>query len=323
VTPPAGARFQALAAALADHRRTLRWVDYRQAEDDCALLARRLREELPADELGGLAAVAIPRGGFVVLGMLSYLLGLRPEQMTPSPAASGTVLVVDDCALSGVRFRHFVATLAGRRVVFAHLYSAPELRRAIAAAEPGVAHVLAAHDLPDRAPERLGGEGELAAWRERWRRRLGPGPYWIGDPAPVVFAWNEPDRPYWDAARDRLESGIHIASPARCLKNRARLGVLPDPRVPRRLEVPDGVATGDFPDGLWLCNAAGEVYSFAGAGAEMWRAIAALGNLEAVEELLADRFAVPRDELRRDLGEFSDELLARGLLAATAPAEPA
>jgi hypothetical protein len=101
----------------------LRYVSYARAQEDCERLAARLVERFGRDELRDFRFVAIPRGGFVVLGMLAYILGLRGSQLEPPHPPDAPLVVVDDCALSGVRFGQFLERVDCSRVVFAHLYS--------------------------------------------------------------------------------------------------------------------------------------------------------------------------------------------------------
>src|ERR671910_1255702 len=101
------ARLEALRWQLEHILPRLRYVGYAQAQEDCERLAARLVERFGRDELRGFRFVAIPRGGFIVLGMLAYILGLERSQLEAAPYsehAGAPLVVVDDCALSGVRF---------------------------------------------------------------------------------------------------------------------------------------------------------------------------------------------------------------------------
>ena len=61
------------------------FITYEAAERDCAQLARMIRDQLGA-ELPSSRFVAIPRGGLIVLGMLSYWLGLSSDQVGEAQA---------------------------------------------------------------------------------------------------------------------------------------------------------------------------------------------------------------------------------------------
>lgn len=193
----------------------LRYVDDSQVRQDCVRLADRLREQL-GDGLSRAKLAAIPRGGLVVLGLLAAILGVDREQLEPPFPEERPLIVVDDCALSGTRFSQFLRGRGSSRVVFAPLYSHPELRAAIEAREPRVESVLSAADIQgerlDRGGARPDGEG-----------------YWAGTTEALAFPWNEPERSVWNPAAERWEAAWHIVPPELCLKNRPRPGSEPIP----------------------------------------------------------------------------------------------
>ena len=117
------------------------------------------------------------------------LLHLDREQTAPLHPENRPLIVVDDCALSGVRLSQFLRGCGSSRVLFAPLYSHPELRTAIRRLEPRIEDVLSAADI-------LG---------ERIEADLAEG-YWRGDTEPLAFPWNEPDRSIWNPAAERWEA---------------------------------------------------------------------------------------------------------------------
>ncbi len=70
---------RALGSQVAAALSSLRYVSYSRVEEDCWLLADRLVERLGREELSRYRFVALPRGGYVVLGMLSYALEVWPK----------------------------------------------------------------------------------------------------------------------------------------------------------------------------------------------------------------------------------------------------
>ncbi len=293
----------------------LRYVRYEEAERDCERLAKRLVEMFGREELEGFRFTAMPRGGFIVLGMLAYALGLRRAQLEPGPPEE-PVVVVDDCAISGVRFGETLEKLESRKVVFAPLYSVPELRGAIEEKE-GVVCV-SARDLKDHAPENHG--EEYPAWQERWMARMDYGGYWAGQPDHVCFAWNEPDTSIWNPVTGREEAGWRLVSPELCLKNRTASGeghipvqMQPEGKGPIRPssrvffgELEGEVVIGDLESG--------ESFVLDGAGADMWRYIVEFGDRERAGERLLEDYDVDEATLRQDLGGFVEDLLRRGVL---------
>ena len=296
-------RLAHLSKMLGRLRNRLRYVDYQQAERDCEILAAKILQRWSRAELDRASFVPIPRGGFIVLGMLSYALGLKPDQLREG---SGLLFLVDDCALTGARFASRLKEMGNREVVFVHLYSHPDLRREIEK-EERVASCLAAHDLVDLADETFP--------RHIWRERLGER-YWYGQPEPVCFAWNEPDRPFWNEATGQVEDGWRLLPPHLCLKTRAILGAPPpEARGPREWQAPADVVTGEFDGLLWLCQTrTDQVFSLSGTGADLWRWLACWGSIETASRRLTETYGVDPETARRDALNFAAELEGSGLL---------
>ncbi|MGC8786818.1 MAG: PqqD family protein, partial [Anaerolineae bacterium] len=291
-----------------------RRITYRQAEAATKQLAAQLVGAFGAAELSRFAYAAIPRGGLIVLGMLSYVLDLKPDALM-SLATDVPLVVVDDAAYSGARFAQFLNMVTNQEVIFAHLYSHPNLRTEFLRREPRVVACLAVHDLRDLAPERYAPESEYLAWKERWRQRARRPVYWMGLPEMVVFPWSEPDRPVWNPEAERVEEGWWLTAPDRCLKNWARLGIPPNDQAQPTLRSPDGVAFHFDADKIVLCDLRTElVYGLEGVAADMWRALAGYGDLEVAAAYLTSLYKVDEHRLRSDLQTFVDELLAKGLL---------
>lgn len=91
------ARLEGLRWQLENFLPRLRYVGYKQAEEDCERLAELLVERFGREELQSFRFTAIPRGGLIVLGMLAYVLGLRQSQLEPPHSPERPLVVVDDC----------------------------------------------------------------------------------------------------------------------------------------------------------------------------------------------------------------------------------
>jgi Coenzyme PQQ synthesis protein D (PqqD) len=312
------ARLEALRWQLEHILPRLRYVGYAQAQKDCERLAARLVERFGRDELRGFRFVAIPRGGLIVLGMLAYILGLERSQLEPSQDTGAPLMIVDDCALSGVRFREFLSHLESSRVVFAHLYSSPELREAIEVRESGRVTCLSAHDLGDHAQENLG-EQHLA-WKRRWLERMNGQGYWVGQGEQVCFAWNEPDFGFWNPVTEREENGWRFLPPDLCLKNRPLSGAHPilvqfQPQGKGPLRPSSSVVFGEFEGQVAVGNLkTGESFILEGVGTDMWRAVVEYGNLEEAADALLKTYEIDGATLRADLREFVEDLLSQSLL---------
>lgn len=287
----------------------LRYVDYPQVETDCRALAGQLRRHL-GTHLELASFVAIPRGGLVVLGLLASLLQLRPEQIGPPSAAESPLVIVDDCALSGIRFRRFLRTVRSESVVFAHLASPRELRDAITRQETRVRACLSAQDLAGVAlAEPLPGEPPAGD------------SYWNGEIEALCFPWSEPDRTVWNPQSRQWDLAWRIVSPEHCLKNGAAPGIEPiavqiQPEGIGRLRPSHRVLSADLAGQVHLFDLeAGKGFSLEGAGSDIWRALLRHGEPAGVSAELASQYDVPQETLRADTERLLGELLARGLLA--------
>jgi hypothetical protein len=290
-------------------------ISYRRAEEDCELLAERLVDAFGLSELRTFHFTAIPRGGYIVLGMLAYRLGLRRSQLeAPHPLDVPTV-VVDDCSITGLRFGEWLRKSECSSVIFAHLYSHPDLRAAVVAREERVQACVSAGDLTDRAPERLGAGYD--AWRED-RLRRSEGRYWVGQIERIAFAWSEPEQAFWNAATRRREKSWSLIPPRLHSRNRKGVGI---PAIPVQVQKEP---VGEFhpaPSILW-----GEVdgdvvvgdvdselsFTLSGVAADMWRKVLGVATADAALAALLEDYDVDAATLKTDLQHFIREMCSRG-----------
>ncbi len=291
-------------------------IPYETAEAYTRQLAARLLGAFKLENLSQFKYVAIPRGGHFVLGMLSYILDLPQEALTLSEQTSSRpVVVIDDCALSGNRFGRFLKQHSFDQIIFAHLCSHPAAREAILTDEPRVISCLAAYDLRDLARVRFPDPTDYVAWQQRVKERVTGGLYWIGLPEIVIFPWNEPDRPTWNAEINQVEDNWRLASPDRNLKNWGKLGLPPREGTTAVVRIPDQIAYTIQQDDVTLCNLEDEtVYGLSGSTADIWRGLAAYGDLSATRDYLLDLYEVDAERLMADIQSLVDTLLAKGLL---------
>lgn len=320
-------RLKALRGSLSASLERLRYVSYAQAERACETLAERLLERFGRDELRRFHFVGLPRGGLLVLGMLSYALGLEHAQLEPPHPPDTPLVVVDDCALTGSRFGRFLESCERRHVVFAPLYAHPDLRAAIEEEEPRVTACLSGRDLHDHGPERLG--SEYSAWKERWAKRTGGLRYWLGQPDHVCFPWNEPDLGVWNPTAEAVEHGWRVVPPAHCLKNRSRPGSEPavpvqvQPEAKGPLKPASHVLFGTFEGQLVVANVEEQAsFRLAGTSAGMWHALVEHGKVNGALAALRDAYDVDEATLENDLRAFVENLRDRDLLEEKRHAEP-
>lgn len=295
----------------------LRFVRWEEAVSLTRVLAERLEGTVGEDRLRQCRFLAIPRGGFVVLGLLAQALDLPRESLQPDTPAPATVVIVDDCVLSGARFGDFLASTSAPGVVFAHLVSHPELRAAIQRRESRVEACIAAQDLAER---NTGSAEERSAWARRWRERLeGEDRYWLGQLQHLSFPWNEPDRTVWDSSRQRVSSSWRLLSRDYCLKNR------PDGSWAPRIEV-IGESEGSFElsegtfftrlrESLAVVNfETGQSLSLEGSAAFFFETLLAAADIPTAVRRSAGRYRADPTRLSRDLQGFAEEMARRGFL---------
>jgi hypothetical protein len=297
----------------------IRYIDYAQAELESVRLAEALTRRVGADQLAACEFVAIPRGGHLILAMLAYALGIPRHHLPTCPAESSQPLVVvDDCALTGARFGRFIADLPRRPIIFAHLFSSPELRAAVERAEPSVVACVAAQDLADHGPSRI---ADYANWQQQRREALDGTRYWVGKTDPVAFAWSEPDTLFTDPVTGELRVLWRLLPPERCLKNRPPGGAAPievyyTRRDGDRCASPaPGVLTGEL-DGqiVIIADGSDRVLGLSGTAAEMWRLLLDRVSIDEVVAELSRRYDAPSTTLAQDLDAFLEQLLSAGIL---------
>jgi hypothetical protein len=293
----------------------LRYVTYADAMLACEQLAEQLQNTFGSQSLQEFQFYGVPRGGLIVLGMLSYMLGLRAEQLNPAELSPVPLVVVDDCALSGSRFYRVLQQYPHQSLILATLYSHRELRGAIAAREPNVLQCLSAQDLYDHGPETLG--ADYKTWQTQNQVRLAGHRYWLGLPDYICFPWNEPDHLLWNPATAALEQSWHILPPTVCLKNRPVRGVsLPiqvQPRVKGWLQPTEHIVFGELNGQVLIGHLlTGETFGLSGKAAAFWQVILRVEGVEAAIDRLSAQYA--GSNLRSDLTTLIDQLIAQQIL---------
>lgn len=284
-------------------------VDYKGVERYSLKLAEKVRAVL-GDALQTARFIAIPRGGLIVLGVLSYCLGLKREQLEIDPMKSpASIVVVDDCCLSGARFSGFIEPYDFPKIIFAHLFSTPQVRDAITKNETRVEACLAAEDLVELV-DPTSPDLQAIYWEKLPGRR-----HWLGRVHHIVFPWSEPDGVLWNEKKGKIEDNWHRAPPRKCLAARVELGVPISDAPTGSIDVPIGIVwkiDGDEVT-LWDSNS-DKVYVLKETSSLMWRALAAYGNENAVYEYLLTQYDVEKETLKHDLDMFFHDLLTKGLL---------
>lgn len=311
-------RLSAQAAALARGCRRLRYLPMPEVEAAVAELALRLQAEIPLPELARCRFTAIPRGGWIVLGMLAYALGLSTEQLMEARDPTGPTVVVDDRAVSGVRFRQWLRASPAAEVVFAQLLSPPELREAIERNEPRVGRCLAARDLAPVPGSDVEGNPPSAEIEH-----LRGEQYWWGTTEHVCLPWSEPQR-LITGPGGGLEAAWRLMPPDLCLGNRRTQPGIPvhvsgEGAGPWRAS-PE-VVEAELAGRIVLGNrGTGRVLELSVSAGEFWRALLGADRFDGAVEALERIYPGAGPALVEDLGRFAAQLAEQGLL--TGPALP-
>ncbi len=319
-TPEAQSRLAALSWQIEHVVPRLRYVNYRQAEKAASRVAQQLIARFGQDTVSRFRFMALPRGGYFVMGMLAYALNVERERLNFPHPVNDTLVVVDDCALTGIRLRQFLRDCPSREIIFAHLWSHPDLRSTIQKMEPRVLDCVSAQDLHDHAPDQLG--EDYAGWRERWLTRS-PEAYWVGLTEHVCFPWSEPDVGIWNPVTGQEEPGWRLVPPELCLKNRSAPGIGPDrlqiqPLGPGPLRPAEHVLYGELDDEVLIANVdSRETFALSGVAADMWKGITTLGRPGEVLASIAHRYDVDPSQLRGDLMKFVEDLVEKRLVQVT------
>lgn len=298
----------------------LRYVDYDQVEADCARLGRQLREHLTDEALQEASFVGIPRGGTVVLGLLSYVLDLDHPQINPRDRSSGPLVVVDDCFLSGARLAEFLERhRAPSQIVIAGLYAHPELRANLIRKRRRVQTCVTASDLTDYAPAIYGSEYE--AWAARWKDRARGPRYWTGITEHLCFPWSEPDRGIWNPNAERTDEAWRVVPPSRCLKTRFAADRHTDDSIQIQHPVSDtisltpGVFYALFSDrALVGGSTSGDCVELTGSGVDFWKALVTSETVSDAETALRQKYDGEPERLTSDLRTFVETLVDHDLL---------
>jgi hypothetical protein len=299
----------------------LRYMSYRDVEQVCSQLAKNLLACMGWKQIHSAHFIAIPRGGHIVLGMLSYLLNLRHDQLQLPPAEKeGQLIIVDDCAFTGARFRMILERITQRQVIFAPVWSHPELRDVIVAAENRVLNVISGADLHDYGTELMG--DAYPSWRERWlsRSQANHQFYWFGRTEYLCFPWSEPDNSFWNPFEELVEAGWNYVPPAYCLEHRAinaenHISVCVQQKGKSPLRPSNNTVYATFDDQIIVGHLeTGQSFQLSDIAAEMWLAIVKFGALDETVESLLNLYNVERHVLEQDISDFVNKLIAHDLL---------
>lgn len=302
-------QFEVLQLKLNGFLHRLKYINYSQAEDDCEMLASRLLDAFGRAEIKKFIFAGIPRGGLIVLGMLSYILDLDHSQLTPSYDLNTPLVVVDDCVMSGRRFWGYLKQCKHNTIVFSHLYSHPKLREKIVDSEPRVISCISARDIVDYSFK-----------KRQWHEGPEGKQYWPGKTEYICFPWNEPDSTFYNPISGQVESGFRFMPPELCIKNRLadrsrydRLQIQDEGKGPLKPSL--NIIYGTLGSEIIVVDIEkNKSVSLDGISAKIWKAIIKFGNVPDILETLLKKYNVNKTKLETDVNTFVNDLVRRGIL---------
>jgi hypothetical protein len=314
------ARIDELGALLAEAGERLRILDWAAVEHACETLADHLRKHLGPDRLQQVALVGVPRGGSIVAGLLAYALGI-PRDRVGANAGTETVVLVDDCSVSGVRLREVLASVDHtQRLVVATLASHPGLRTALVAAEPDVEAFLSGIDLEDHSNSMLGRGAE--AWRRRQQEAV-PERYHTALLDLLVFPWSEPEVRLHNPVTGKVEPHWWLAPPGSCLHHRSAAPGLElqhlDEDPAQQVLMAEVVAVKQAGATVLIDTRDGRTLRLSSTASSLFDAWVATGSVPAAVTVLSEQYDVSASRASLDLRTLLDDLRSRDLIIPTDP----
>ena len=309
------ARIDELGGLLAEAGERLRILDWPAIEHACEMLADRLRQHLGPERLQQVVLVGVPRGGIIVAGLLAYALGIPRERVGPNTGTE-TVVLVDDCSISGVRLREVLASVDHtQRLVVATLASHPGLRTAVVAAEPDVEAFLSGIDLEDHTVSVLGTGAE--AWRRRQQEAV-PERYHTALLDLLVFPWSEPEVRLHNPVTGRMEPHWWLAPPGHCLHHRSAAPGLEiqylDEDPAQQVLMAEVVAVKQAGATVLIDTQDGRTLRLSGTAGALFETWASTGSVSAAVTLISEQYEVSASRASLDLRTLLDELRSRELI---------
>ena len=286
-----------LGVYLIERQKHLHCLTEVEAQQAIHKLAAKAQQEIPENVLRQMHIVSIARGGFFVVGRLAYLLGCSRRQFVDD--GESAVCIIDDCALTGKRFKETLRRFNGRDVWFCHLASPQLLKDAILKEETSVKGCISVINLEliaELEPEGFSGE-------ERYINR---------SVAHVAFPWTEPSLPV--QIDGKIIDGWRLLPPHKVLGNSAMLGLPPlAGALEPELQLGGKVVWRLLPDGGVRLYRAGDegMVELHNLTAAVWCGCVGYRNRGAVFEWLMN---TRNDFDLKVVEHLIDLLLARGLL---------
>ena len=288
-------------------------------------MRRRLINRFGRDGAADFEFRAVPRGGLIVCAMLLYALGLKESPSAVRPDGTvRTLVLVDDCLLSGMRIRQQLEKYSDRQVVVATLFAPRELCTE-KTSETLPFRCICARELEDHAPELYG--DSYAKWKSHWEERLKDKVLWIGQPEYLTFAWSEPESSFINAVSGELEPGFRLVPGSRCFRSSRDYSSGGNVQIQKdgrgEWTTPAGVisarlddfriAVADFSSDSGVSGTA-DCFLLEDTAVDMWDALLQNPTFDDAAGALSSFYHADPAEIRADLYDFAGTLKAKGLL---------
>jgi hypothetical protein len=277
------------------------YVGYSRSIRLAKRLAARIEDRL-GTEVDRASAVAVPRGGFFVLGYLSHFI---PLSVTSDH--TGPTLLVDDVSLSGRRMSEWIDRLPDREVVVATLFSSTQVRESVARSYGDRVSWVSAEDV------------KTYGNTEPHPDETNPPP-WRGVTEHICFPWTEPDRGIRLHGTSEFFTGFRLIPPELCLKNQVQ-----SDRNRNRVKIvgnesgwirtAGGVLWADIGEAVHLADTErGRSQTLDGTAAQFWIASFLFETRAEVTAHLSARYGIDEGRIFNDLDVFIGKMIDEGIL---------
>ncbi len=304
------------------------YISYPEAENFAEDLAEKLIRTYGRERLAQFEIRPVPRGGYIVCGLLLYALGKLTETGSRGgEAVKRPILLVDDAVFSGFRIRQTVESIQKQephREVHVAVLAAPE---SLCNGKGGVHQsfpITAAMEYQDQAPEMYG--ETYAQWKSGWESKSGEKVLWTGHPKTIVFSWSEPESVFINSVTDEIELAFRLYPPQRCFRNRfegedrgtvqlhedSPSGWTAAPEVVAARIGENRIVVADFTENGE--EQGRDCFLLEDTAADMWDILLRAESTVKAAEELAGLYDADPEEIRKDLEHFAASLKEQGLL---------
>ena len=284
----------------------IQYLDSTQCLDLTKSLAKIIKQTVPENILKNSQVVAIPRGGLFIQAMLSYFLPLEHHQLqyTENDVDTSPLIIVDDCAISGLRLAQQLKKFPNREIYFFTIASPRELRDSVNSKESRILDFKSVLDVKSYSTLDLNHASQC---------------YWRGQCDTIIFPWSETQRSYrfngqlsnvplWKVAPNKL------CLSAREKKQRIRTTEIKE-NPSSVMSTPDDVLYHTDQGLTRILNVSTmKHYSLDSIGSTIWQSLLKNADLDNVLAELSSIYGVSKTKLNSDVQLLTQKLFNDGLI---------